>query len=441
MRRLLIGAALLLAMGAPSAQVDQRRFQITTGEIVVSVKDSAGKPVSGVAVQAVGSGTTRNVQTAADGRAGIYGLTPGWYDVLCSVPIEGRSNPATAIKKHIEVAREDRVEVRWALGRDGSIAEDFPTSALPPDETLGEITGTVTLMRRDGSSVHNDGTMPGVTVELFGSSSIPIDTTHSNADGVFSIRPSAFTGRIQPPDLERAARDEEELFDLRFSLINFDRVVIPSIRVASGTRVVVNADLDFHPVNCNGILAEPGPPGESVCAQTPLGGIFIEVDTEHAPVTSANFLKYVDAHLYDGGRFYRVTRPDNYTPVLPDRPMMNIIQGGIDPAGAAKRFPPVPLERTSVTGLKHVAGAVSMARGTPDSATSEFFILLDDQPSLDFGGKRFADGQGGAVFGHVGKGMDVVRKIDEMPASGQNLTPVVPIVTICRTFPGDVRCR
>jgi peptidyl-prolyl cis-trans isomerase A (cyclophilin A) len=82
-----------------------------------------------------------------------------------------------------------------------------------------------------------------------------------------------------------------------------------------------------------------------------------------------------------------------------------------------------------------------MARGTPDSATSEFFILLDDQPSLDFGGKRFADGQGGAVFGSVSMGLDVVRKIQQMAASDQNLTPPVPILTICRLVPGDAQCR
>jgi peptidyl-prolyl cis-trans isomerase A (cyclophilin A) len=304
---------------------------------------------------------------------------------------------------------------------------------------LGEITGSVTLIHREGVSIGNYGTMPGVTVEVFGSSAIPIESVRTNSDGTFRFRLPAYSARVQPLDLGRAARSEEELYDVRFWLGNFDRVVVPSVRVAPGTRVVVNADLDTHPANCNGFLFEPWLSGKLVCAQTPLGGIFIKVDTEHAPITSANFLKYVDAHLYDGGRFYRVTRPDNYSPVLPDRPMMNIIQGGMDPA--ARRFPTVPLERTSVTGLKHVTGSVSMARGTPDSATSEFFILLDDQPSLDFGGKRFADGQGGAVFGSVSMGLDVVRKIQQMAASDQNLTPPVPILTICRLVPGDAQCR
>ena len=162
--------------------------------------------------------------------------------------------------------------------------------------------------------------------------------------------------------------------------------------------------------------------------ETTLGRIFIAVDTKHAPLTAANFLKYVDAGLYGNGRFHRATRADNYTPLLPNRPMMNIIQGGIDPTRRDKGFPAIPLERTSVTGIKHLAGVVSMARGTgADTATSDFFVLLDDQPSLDFGGLRFDDGQGGAAFGHVLSGLDVVRKIQQQPVDGQNLTPPVTI--------------
>lgn len=171
----------------------------------------------------------------------------------------------------------------------------------------------------------------------------------------------------------------------------------------------------------------------AVAIETPLGTITIAVDTQHAPITAGNFLKYVDAGIYDGGRFYRVTRPDNYPGTPPNRPPMQIIQGGIDPSKDAKRFPAIPLERTSVTGLKHVAGTVSMARGAPDSATSEFFILLDDQPSLDFGGKRFDDEQGAAAFGRVVSGLDVVRKIQQQgPLQAQNVQYLVTPVTIVR---------
>ena len=167
--------------------------------------------------------------------------------------------------------------------------------------------------------------------------------------------------------------------------------------------------------------------------ETPLGNIDLAVDATRAPVTSANFLKYVDAGLYNGGRFHRATRPDNYTPTPPNRPAMELIQGGINPDRRNDGFPAIPLERTSVTGIKHVAGVVSMARGNAaDTATSDFFILLDDQPSLDHGGMRFDDGQGAAAFGRVVAGLDVVRKIQQQPVEKQALTPPVTILKIAR---------
>jgi peptidyl-prolyl cis-trans isomerase A (cyclophilin A) len=167
--------------------------------------------------------------------------------------------------------------------------------------------------------------------------------------------------------------------------------------------------------------------------ETPLGNIDVAIDTRRAPVTSANFLKYVDGGFYTGGRFHRATRPDNYTPTPPNRPPMELIQGGINPARDSEKFPAIPLERTSVTGLKHTVGVVSMARGnTADTATSDFFILLDDQPSLDHGGMRFDDGQGAAAFGRVVAGLDVVRKIQQQPVKAQALTPPVEIARISR---------
>ena len=112
---------------------------------------------------------------------------------------------------------------------------------------------------------------------------------------------------------------------------------------------------------------------------------------------------------------------------------MELIQARVNPSRQAERFPAIPLERTSVTGLKHVAGTVSMARGTAaDTAQSDFFILLDDQPSLDFGGKRFDDGQGAAAFGRVVDGLEVVRQIQQQPSQGQNLTPPVRITKAAR---------
>jgi peptidyl-prolyl cis-trans isomerase A (cyclophilin A) len=196
---------------------------------------------------------------------------------------------------------------------------------------------------------------------------------------------------------------------------------------------------------CIGILIVSTPaaqqpelrPGEVlVRLETPLGVIDLAIDTRHAPTTAANFLKYVDAGLYDGGRFHRATRPDNYTPTPPNRPMMEIVQAGINPERRGEAFPPIPLERTSVTGLRHVAGTVSMARAPEaDSARSDFFICLDDQPSLDFGGLRFDDGQGAAAFGRVVAGMEVARRIQQQPVQKQALTPPIAITKASRVNP------
>jgi peptidyl-prolyl cis-trans isomerase A (cyclophilin A) len=162
---------------------------------------------------------------------------------------------------------------------------------------------------------------------------------------------------------------------------------------------------------------------------TELGVIDIDVDLAHAPVTAANFLKYVDADFFDGGQFHRSARLETQA----DRPVkIDVVQASINRDRSKEEFPPIPLERTSVTGLRHKDGTVSMARSGPDSATSSFFICINDQPSLDFGGARNADGQGFAAFGTVVSGMDVVRKIHQAPAKGEALTPPVKILKLER---------
>ena len=167
-----------------------------------------------------------------------------------------------------------------------------------------------------------------------------------------------------------------------------------------------------------------------VVVQTELGDIEIEVDTAHAPGTAANFLKYVDLKHYDGGTFHRTVKMDNQ----PDNQIkIEVIQAGVNADRAKEGFPPIPLERTNKTGLSHKDGAVSMARGAPDSATSGFFICINDQPSLDFGGMRNPDGQGFAAFGRVVRGMDVVRRIQRAPnTDAQRLTPPIAIVAVTR---------
>lgn len=162
---------------------------------------------------------------------------------------------------------------------------------------------------------------------------------------------------------------------------------------------------------------------------TALGAIDVELDAARAPATVANFLRYVDAGRYDGGRFHRAVRPDNET--RRDVPI-EVVQAGVAPGRAGEDFPPIPLERTSASGLRHLDGTLSMARDGPDSATSDFFLCLGDQPSLDFGGRRNPDGQGFAAFGRVVRGLEVVRRIQAAAAEGQRLTPPVAIVTVRR---------
>jgi peptidyl-prolyl cis-trans isomerase A (cyclophilin A) len=163
--------------------------------------------------------------------------------------------------------------------------------------------------------------------------------------------------------------------------------------------------------------------------ETALGDITVEIEAQRAPITSANFLRYVDAARYDGGRFHRTVRLDNQ----PGKDVLiEVVQGGVDPSREHEDFPPIPLERTSVTGLAHTEGTLSMARDAPDTATSDFFICIGDQPALDFGGRRNPDGQGFAAFGRVVQGMDVVRRIQRAPADGQGLAPPVPIRRIHR---------
>ena len=175
-------------------------------------------------------------------------------------------------------------------------------------------------------------------------------------------------------------------------------------------------------------IAQDGTPVR-VRVQTELGDIVLELDPKRAPRTTANFLRYVDAGHYDGGTFHRTVKMDNQ----PESPVkIEVIQAGVNPDRAKDGFPAIPLERTTSTGITHKDGVVSMARGAPDSATSGWFICINDQPSLDFGGARNPDGQGFAAFGRVIRGMEIVRKIHAAPAQGQELKPPIRIQRVIR---------
>lgn len=152
----------------------------------------------------------------------------------------------------------------------------------------------------------------------------------------------------------------------------------------------------------------------SVLMHTDVGEIEIELYPDSAPNTVANFLRYVDGGHYKNSSFYRVVRLDNQTQ---NKVKIEVIQGGRGEAEAL--FKPIAHETTRETGITHRDGVISMARAEPGSATSEFFICINDQPELDYAGTRNPDGQGFAAFGRVVSGMDLVRKIQ----AGQTDTP------------------
>ena len=172
-----------------------------------------------------------------------------------------------------------------------------------------------------------------------------------------------------------------------------------------------------------------------VVFETEKGTIEMEVDAAHAPVTAANFLKYVDGGFFDGGSVIRAVRPDN---TVRHDVEIQVIQFQINPERRRDRFPPIPLERTSVTGLKHLDGTLSMARDGPDTATTSFSIVIGDQPEMDFAGRRNPDGQGFAAFGRVVRGMDVVKAIQASPTGPagpyktESLTPPIKVLKAYR---------
>ena len=178
--------------------------------------------------------------------------------------------------------------------------------------------------------------------------------------------------------------------------------------------------------------APPPAPAEDlvkVALDTEAGRIVLVLDRGRAPLSTANFLKYVDAKRYDGEPFYRSVTAEG----------SGFIQGGIR-SDSLKLFPPVAHEPTSKTGLKHVAGTVSLARLQPGTAQADFFILTSDIPGFDAGGYG-GDADGFAAFGRVIEGMDVVTRINASPVSptlgegvmkGELLDPRVKILKASR---------
>jgi len=173
---------------------------------------------------------------------------------------------------------------------------------------------------------------------------------------------------------------------------------------------------------CATTSGDPAKP--RVALDTTAGRIVVALNAEAAPVSTCNFIGYVVFGDYDNGSFFRtVVRETNTANPNP----IDVIQAATPRGSDDASRPPIVLERTRDTGLRHVAGTISMARDGPDSATSSFFIVTHDTPSLDFGGMRNPDGQGFAAFGQVIEGLDVARRIQKMPADAEEqlIAPVM----------------
>lgn len=169
-----------------------------------------------------------------------------------------------------------------------------------------------------------------------------------------------------------------------------------------------------------------------VAIVTDKGTIIVELEDKKAPITATNFLYYVDKHRFDAGQFFRANRAKG-------APGAGSIQG--QPKLSSRRAPPIAHESTLKTGLKHKAGAISMGRDAPGSATADFFICASAQPYLDAKPGKSDAAQGYAVFGYVVQGMDVVKKIlagrtdgvTNVPSmKGQILNPPVKILSMKR---------
>ncbi len=155
------------------------------------------------------------------------------------------------------------------------------------------------------------------------------------------------------------------------------------------------------------------------------GTIVVRLDGARAPITVKNFLHYVDTRAYDGAAFYRTVRRSSEP-----QSHIEVIQGGLNPQTENAMVAKIPLEPTSKTGLRNVDGTIAMARTSdPNSATTEFFIDIGANGFLDAGGPL---GPGYAAFGHVIRGMDVVRRIHSAAADGEMLAPPVRIMRVRR---------
>ena len=162
---------------------------------------------------------------------------------------------------------------------------------------------------------------------------------------------------------------------------------------------------------------------------TSFGSIHIELYTKKAPLTCSNFLRYIDENRYGDFHFYRSVTMENQPN---DKIKIEVIQGGLGFDYHPLELPSISHETTNISGINHLKGTISMARLEPGTASSEIFICINDQPELDYGGKRNSDGQGFAAFGKVILGMDIVKIIHSLPDKEQLLIKNVKVNSILR---------
>ena len=192
--------------------------------------------------------------------------------------------------------------------------------------------------------------------------------------------------------------------------------------------------LAFSPLLAIAQTAQKAPPPAPlvrVVLTTSLGAITLELDRGHAPITTANFLRYVDQRRFDGTVFYRTMKLGEG---------QGLVQGGTQ-QNPKRVLKPIAHEPTNLTGIRHVAGTISMARWAPGTANGDFSILVSDMPALDANPGGSGDTAGYAAFGHVVEGMEVVVKLLDSPTSptlgegfmkGQMIAAPVRILTARR---------
>jgi peptidyl-prolyl cis-trans isomerase A (cyclophilin A) len=169
---------------------------------------------------------------------------------------------------------------------------------------------------------------------------------------------------------------------------------------------------------------------------TSLGPVTIELEKERAPITTANFLRYVDAKRFDNTTFYRAVGNAGTA----EDPPYGLVQGGIkfDPK---LLFPKIAHEPTTKTGLHHVNGTISMGRNEPGTAAGDFFVVFGEMKYMDADPSKPGDNVGYAAFGQVVEGLDILAKILAAPRSptlgegamkGQMLEAPIKIISVRR---------